>query len=243
MTMPSPVWLAYAFAAVMAVDGAYCLARVVAGPRTGLHAHADIDAGHVLMAVAMVGMLVPAWHVLPVAAWEVVFGAMAAWFLARSVRAAGRAGAGALATAGGGRARHYLVHFVMACAMLDMYWLGMPMTGPPAHAGMAMGAVPAGGGGPTLTAFLVLVMLASAVWQLDTLGRRAPAPAPVPVPVPATGSPVVVGARSPAPAGAGGGPAPSGAGSTARRWDARGYAVGCHVAMCVTMAYMLVLML
>lgn len=230
--MPSPAWLGYAFAAVMMVDGAYCLARVVAGPRTGHHAHTDVDSGHVLMAVAMVGMLVPAWSVLPVAVWEAVFGVMALWFLVRSARAISRRGVAALAAGGGLWARHYLVHFVMACAMLDMYWLGMPMTAPSAmRTGAGMAMAPAGGGGPTLTAFLVLVMLASAAWQLDAVGRAAPGVARV----------LAVAGGGAAPGA--GAAAPTGPPERVGRWHASGYEVGCHVAMCVTMAYMLVLML
>ncbi len=236
--MPYPSWLGYAFAVLMMVVGSYCLYRLVESARTGRPAHYDVNAGHVLMAFAMVGMLVPAWNVLPVPLWEVVFGLMALWFLAMAGTALARYGVATLATGAGSHARHYLAHTVMACAMLDMYWLGMPMTGAPAAGGaagggmtgMGMAGASAGGGDPSLTLFLVVVMLASAVWQLDTVGRRATV-RPLAVAVAAGGG-------GPEAAVAGAGPA-----GKARPWQASPLEVGCHVTMCVTMAFMLVLML
>ena len=234
--MPYPSWLGYAFAAVMMVVGGYCLYRLVETARAGRSAHCDVNAGHVLMAFAMVGMLVPDWNVLPVPLWEVVFGVMALWFLAMAGMAVARHGIATLASGAGSHARHDVIHMVMACAMLDMYWLGMPMTGPSvggASSGtgsMAMSGA-SGGGDPALTLFLVVVLLASAVWQLDTVERRAPARRLA----------VAV------PAGSGGRPAEAVAGSGTTPdvlpWQASPLEVGCHVAMCVTMAYMLVLML
>ncbi|MGH9092342.1 MAG: DUF5134 domain-containing protein [Acidimicrobiales bacterium] len=232
--MPYPSWLGYAFAAVMMVVGTYCLSRLVRSTRTGWTAHDDVQAGHVLMAFAMVGMLVPDWNVLPVPLWEVVFGVMALWFLAMAGTAVARHGVATLASGAGSHARHYLVHAVMACAMLDMYWLGMPMTGSPGVGGMAggMGGMAtsgaSGGGDPSLTAFLIVVMLVSAVWQLDTVEPAMPVRRAAVAVVTGNGG----GRGDTLPAE----PADS-------RWLATGPEVGCHVTMCVTMAFMLVLML
>lgn len=236
--MPDPTWLGYLFAAVMMVVGIYCLGRLLAVAPLGRRCHLGVNVGHVLMAFAMVGMLVPRWNVLPVGLWEVVFAAMAVWFLARSIRSfrvvTADHGVGALAASEGSHTRHYLVHMFMASAMLYMYWLGMPITGGTGVSGSmsAMSGPSAGAGDPGLTFFLVVVLLASSVWQLDGIERTAPA-------------------RQAALAGAGGGGTAGAVGSLSsaaaddpdeRRWLAPRLEVGCHIAMCVVMAYMLVLM-
>jgi Domain of unknown function (DUF5134) len=246
--MPYPTWLAYFFAAVLMVVGAYCLGRLVAVTPLGKRSHVDVNAGHVLMAFAMVGMLVPRWNALPVGLWEVVFTVMALWFLARSARSvrvvATDHGVAALATTQGSHTRHYLIHSVMACAMLYMYWLGMPVTSVAGTSGgmSAMSGPPTGAGDPGLTFFLVVVLLASAVWQLDGIEKMVPARR---MALAASVSASAVGAT-----GAVGGAEPGGsqgretlwANPQERPWLAPRLEVGCHVAMCVAMAYMLVLM-
>ena len=77
LTMAHPTWLAYGFAVLMVSVSVYCIGRLVwlgAGRRN----HCAVNISHVLMGVAMVGMLVPRWNVLPDGLWEVVFGIIAA---------------------------------------------------------------------------------------------------------------------------------------------------------------------
>ena len=128
---------------------------------------------------------------------------------------------------------HYLTHLVMACSMLYMY-LAAPTPRPGFGGGMAMGAAT----GSTadfvgLPLLFLSVLLVSGVWELDGIGRFAPRPAAM----------ALTAAGAPG-AGRTGPPGPS---DTARddgpRWLAPRLEAGCHIAMCVTMAFMLVLML
>lgn len=224
--MPDPIWLGYLFAAALMAVGVYCLVRLVLVVPMGRRSHYDVNVGHVLMAFAMVGMLVPRWNVLPVGLWEFVFAMLAVWFLTRAVQVVARHGSAALAGGNGTHLRHYLIHMVMSCTMLYMYWLGMPVvSGQPSGGSMsAMSGPPASAGDPGLTLVLLVVLLASAVWQIDGLGRHVPARA------------VHVGSDGVAIAMA------TGSLAEERPWLAPRAEVGCHVVMCVAMAYMLVLM-
>jgi uncharacterized membrane protein YfcA len=57
----------------------------------------DSDIAHLLMAVAMAGMLVASLTTLPNSAWEVIFGLLTAWFAYRVTRDARANGIRALA--------------------------------------------------------------------------------------------------------------------------------------------------
>src|SRR5271167_4437658 len=95
-----PAWILDIFAAVMLVVAAVSATRLVAarpwpgGPGVAL---ADIDIAHLLMAIAMAGMLVASLQTLPNGAWEVIFGLMTAWFAYRVLRDARVSGFRALA--------------------------------------------------------------------------------------------------------------------------------------------------
>ena len=80
----------------------------------------DTDIAHLLMAIAMAGMLVSSLQTLPNTAWEVIFGVMIAWYAFRVVRDAQANGVRALA---GGHCAPHLVH---SGAMLYMF---LAMTG------------------------------------------------------------------------------------------------------------------
>ena len=75
---------------------------------------ADGDAGHVVMGVAMAGMLVARLRIVPPAAWEAVFAAGAAWFAWQFVRSRGRTPASPW------RCAHPAPHLVECAAMLYM---------------------------------------------------------------------------------------------------------------------------
>lgn len=231
--MPDPTWLGYLFAAVMMVVGAYCLARLVLARPMRCRTHYDMNLGHLLMSFAMVGMLVPTWNIMSVGVGEIVFGAMAVWFLVMAAAVITRHGISSIVNTTTAHLRHFVIHGVMACIMLYMYWLGMPVMAKSSAGGMGggmgastMSGPPAGAGDPGLTFFLILVLVASAVWQLNAIERYAPS-------------------LSPALATVGGGITTSGvpgATEAENRWMAPRLEIGCHIAMCVAMAYMLVLM-
>lgn len=222
--MPSPSWLGYVLSGAVAVVGVYCVARFVARVRRRQREDADVALAHVLMAVATAGMLVPSWNVLPVWAGVGIFSALGIYFSVIAIQGASH---GAVrAGPSGAHVRHALIHGVMAGAMLYMYWLGMPMTSSGGRGGMSMSmSGAASGGDPALTFLLTVVLLASAVWQLDGVGRLAQS----------RSRSVLAGVMADAPAQTVEAPAAT--------WLAPQYAAGCHIAMCVVMAYMLVIML
>ncbi len=118
--MAGPSWLAGLLAAVMIATAAYCVSRLVAAWRWRRPAEGDVDAAHVLMGVAMAGMLVPRLDPFGDAGWEVVFGVAAAWFGGRATRQylgqrAGRRRAGHHV-----HQVHYLHHLLASGAMLYM---------------------------------------------------------------------------------------------------------------------------
>jgi hypothetical protein len=113
--MAGPSWLADTFAGIMIVTAAYCASRLVLSRRRHRPTDLPVDAVHVVMGVAMAGMLVPRLRVFWTGGWEIVFGIAAAWFAWEAVRefrgqdAAGR------------WPRHHLQHVLACVAMLYMF--------------------------------------------------------------------------------------------------------------------------
>ena len=263
--MSTPAWILDIFAALMLVVAAVSAARLfVLRPwRLGRAAViADIDVSHLLMAIAMVGMLAAGLSTLPNDAWEVVFGVLTAWFAFQVTRDARREGSRALA------AGHCTPHLVHAGAMLYMF---LALTAPAAGGGSGMAGMGGGSGMQTLSlpllAFLfALVLIGYSVWDLDRLSGPGAGPhysLAVPHLVPAA---VLVGA----PAGAGASAAPAvalapddgvttvaqpgvadqaasctipasltGTSPVLAPW----VATSCRIAMGVTMAFMLIIMI
>ena len=171
----TPAWILDVLAALMLVVAAVSAARIAAARPWRSGAVVDTDVAHLLMAIAMAGVLTPGLSTLPVVAWEVIFGVMIVWFAFRVVRDARSNGVRALA---GGHCAPHLVH---SGAMLYMF-LGMTSVAG-AMAGMAgMPAMPAMSAGsssmlmlsdPTLAFVFALVLIGYSIWDLDQLsGRR-----------------------------------------------------------------------
>src|SRR2546430_1098763 len=78
--MASPAWLTAIFAAASLAVAVYCAGRLVVARRGHRATELDTDGAHVIMGVAMAGMLVSSLRTLPSAIWEVVFAAAAVWF-------------------------------------------------------------------------------------------------------------------------------------------------------------------
>src|ERR1700733_33039 len=133
-----PTWIFDLLAAFMLVVAAVSAARLVAAqPWRHGSVIIDTDIAHLLMAIAMAGVLTPGLSTVPHAAWEVIFGVMIVWFVFRVVRDARSNGVRALA---GGHCAPHLAH---SGAMLYMF-LGMTSAAG-AMAGMAgMGGMAAG---------------------------------------------------------------------------------------------------
>jgi hypothetical protein len=168
--MSGPAWLAASFAILMIVIALYCAARLAVSRLRGRNTERDADALHVLMGVAMAGMLEPRLTSVPVTAWRVVFAAAAAWFAWQAIRA-GR-------QSGGARGAHPAAHAVECAAMVYMLlpvgsWRSSH--GP----GMAMPGMSQGTtiGNPAFTLVLALFMLGYVLWAIDRLAHLSRTPA------------------------------------------------------------------
>jgi hypothetical protein len=214
--MSPPSWLAAVVAGAMLVIAGYCATRPVVARRWRRATHHDVDAKHVVMGVAMTGMLIPALNPLRAGAWEVIFAAAAAWFAGRMLRDRLRpdpAPAGRPPMGGVHHGAHMLSCVAMVCMLLAARSGG-------AGAGMAAG--PGTGAMPAVALLLAVAVAASVVVTTDLI----PAPRAAP--------------PAPAPRGAAAGPAPDPGG--ARQMLCPRLAAFCQIVMGVAMAYMLILM-
>ena len=239
----TPAWILDILAGLMLAVAAVSAARLTAAPprRDGL---GDIDVAHLLMAVAMAGMLVPSLTTLPAAAWAAVFGLMTAWFAWRVGRDARASGVRALA---GG---HCVPHLAHSGAMLYMF---LAQAAP--VSGRAMGGM--GGSAartleyPTLAFVFTLILAGYSVWDIDQLSGLGHGL--VGVPLAPAGLSVVASAGTaafvapPAAPGAGGavprGGAPAIGSGLRALLLSPGTTVGCRVLMGVSMAFTLVIMI
>jgi hypothetical protein len=166
-----PSWLGGAFAAVMIVIALYSAGRLAASRWQRRETELDADGVHVVMGVAMAGMLVPRLSPLPASAWEAVFGIAAAWFAWQAIPV--RRGN----TRAGWRCAHPMPHLVECLAMLYMLvavpgsraagqGAGMQMAGMGASAGAA-------GSFPALAAVLAIFMIGYLAWAADQLTSLA----------------------------------------------------------------------
>jgi hypothetical protein len=176
--MSGPAWLAGSFAILMIVVAGYCAARLAISRLRGRNTDRDADALHVLMGVAMAGMLEPRLTSVPVTAWRVVFAAAAAWFAWQAIRPGRQAGEA--------RGAHPAAHAVECAAMVYML---LPVgSWPSGHAPrMAMPGMSQGTtiGNPALTLVLALFMLGYVLWATDRLAHLSRAPAAAAYPQPA----------------------------------------------------------
>ena len=261
----TPAWILDIFAAIMLVVAAVSAARLVAArPWRGGRgaALADIDVAHLLMAIAMAGMLASSLQTLPNGAWEVIFVVLMAWFAYRVIRDLPVSGVRALA---GGHCAPHLIH---AASMLYMF---LALTAPTAHGSGGMGGMGGGSMGtlefPTLAFVFTLLLIGYSIWDLDqlsgpgtighySLAATRVAPVPVLAGVSSGGSAAGPGGREPGPAAAGpdalgpdesgslppvrgGGPADGQGRGVLTPW----VAISCRIAMGVTMAFVLVILI
>jgi hypothetical protein len=240
--MPHPTWLAYTFAVVMVAVSLYCVAWLIVATRRSRQHHVDVNISHVAMGLAMSGMLVPHLNLLPDGLWEAVFVTIALWFSWQGARFVMQRAGGRDSSVHG--VSHYLIHLVMALAMIYMYLAAVPAQAQTGAVMSMTGPTGAGANFVGLPLLFVLTLFASAVWQLDGLSRYAPARRDL-VGVDA-GTVAGSGARGSwenAPEYRGDGPRPSETGSESPASLAPRLEMGCHIVMCITMGYMLVLML
>ena len=164
--MSGPAWIADALAVVMIVTAVYCVSRIATARRRRRPTEYDVDGAHVVMGVAMAGMLVPRLSLVGGDAWAVVFGGAAAWFGAQTVR-------GYRHGQREHRSAHHVPHLLASGAMLYMV-LALPGAGAAAgRARVSMGAGP-GAGFPALALVLALALIGYVIWTTDRLTSLAP---------------------------------------------------------------------
>jgi Domain of unknown function (DUF5134) len=267
-----PNWVLDIFSAIMLVVAAVSAARLAAArpwqQGTQRAALADIDVAHLLMAIAMAGMLAASLQTLPNGAWAVIFAVMTAWFAYRVARDAQVSGVRALA---GGHCAPHLIH---SAAMLYMF---MAFTAPAAHGSGGMGGMAGGLSGmgtlqlPFLAFAFALLLIGYSIWDLDqlsgpgvsghyslTVARSAPSGAVLAGVAAAAGGGPGAAAVSSLASGQVGSAAATGSAVTsqappasisapASRADrdilAPWVATSCRIAMGVTMAFMLLIMI
>jgi hypothetical protein len=246
--MTQQPWLAVTFAAVMIVTAAYCLTRLALSWRQRRPTDRSVDAVHVLMGVAMAGMLVPRLRVIPAGGWEVLFAACAALFvsrMARTTRAGNRA-----ASAGAG-AEHWPAHDIqhlLGCGAMVYMLAAMTGRGPTAGAvsgiaagrvsGIAAGSVSGAAasamsgavGASGLALALAVALFGCVVWSADRISTLAPVA-------------VLAGSATGSVRSHSAGPPAAGALSTSRVPLSPRLAGCCEIAMGVTMGYMLIVLL
>jgi Domain of unknown function (DUF5134) len=245
--MGAPVWLTGIFAALMLTVAVYCAGRLIAARRWRRPTEVDTDAGHVVMGVAMAGMLVASLRILPAVIWEPVFGAGAVWFGSQALRAR----RGALTSPW--RCLHPAPHLVECAAMLFMFLILPTLPKQSATAGMtAMSASGPASRFSLLALVLALFMFGYVVRVADRLTAHAPAlagqPAALGPVLVATSSGSATASRAATASGSATAPASSGCSAAPDTRPGRSYlaprcAALCKIAMGITMGYMLILML
>ena len=170
--MGGPGWLSGCFAAVMLTVAVYCASRLLAARWWRRPTELDTDGAHVVMGVAMAGMLVSGLRTLPAGLWEGVFAVGAAWFGGQTLRA--RRGAAASSW----RCLHAAPHLVECAAMLFMFLLLPASAVRRTAAGMgAMTVSPNESRFSFLALLMALFLLGYVAWLGDRLTGPAPAPA------------------------------------------------------------------
>ncbi len=271
--MMPPGWILDIFAALMLVVAAGSAARLaVARPWRLPAGDTDITVAHLLMAIAMAGMLTPSLSTLPNDVWDVIFAVMTAWF-AWGVYHEGR-GQGARMLLDG----HRVPHLVHSAAMLYMF---VAITTPAAGSRSGTGAMGGSSGAAMQTLRLPAIAFIFALWlaayvvlDLDRLSGpaghgsyfasvAAGAAGPALAVASAAGGSLKMAVAAPAPAVSEGGPIAAQPPDDGGAWPVRDsggpagspldasrnlllsprLAAGCRIAMGVTMALMLIIMI
>ncbi len=230
--MTGPGWLAAGLAALMLLIAASCTARLAISRLRSRHTEPDADTLHVIMGVAMAGMLEPRLSPLPATIWQAVFAAAAAWFTWQAVRARSRRRPARLVCA------HPAPHAVECAAMIYMLLPARQAT----HAAMPGMNDTNALANPALGLILALFMLGYILWAADQLaswsrGRphSARQPSELSYPYRASAAGVISELHS-------GPAAPAGSRALAAPLAPR-FATCYKITMSIAMAYMLISML
>jgi hypothetical protein len=165
--MTGPAWLSAGLAALMLLIAASSAARLAMCRLRRRPSERDADGLHVLMGVAMAGMLEPRLSPLPAATWIEVFAVAAAWFSWRAVRTRARA----CQETQGWRRAHPVPHAVECGAMIYML---LPSRSAGHGATMAMpGMSGPTSANPAVALVLAVFMLGYILWTADQLATAS----------------------------------------------------------------------
>jgi len=256
----TPDWILDIFAALMLAVAAISAARLVAArPWQPGAVVTDTDISHLLMGIAMAGMLTPSLSTLPNGVWVAVFAVLTVWFGYRVLRDYQASGARALAVG------HCAPHLVHSAAMVYMFAAITTTAAGGAMAGMSGMGDMSGMSSlhvPTLGFLFALILVGYTIWDLDQLSSLrhrvaatvavAASPALAGVTAGAAGHEAVASSAGDGAAaadspdgqtGRGHGTVGDGRSESTTVLDTAGVVVGCRIAMGVTMALMLILMI
>jgi hypothetical protein len=127
----------------------------------------DADGLHLMMGIAMAGMLEPRLGLLPGIAWQAMFAAAAAWFGWQAIRARRR-------RPGAWRSLHPAPHAVECAAMVYMLLPVRSAAHAPAMAMRGMSGPAAAGSNPAVALVLAMFMVGYILWATDQLAARSP---------------------------------------------------------------------
>jgi len=202
--MTGPSWLAKTLAAVMIATAIYCFSRLVAARRENRPTDYDVDGVHILMGVAMAGMLVPRLNPFWDGGWEVIFASALGWFGWQTVR-----GYRNQLAVGQGWVAHHLQHVLAGGAMLYVFLAVAPARAGHSGSGMAMGGSTGSATTfPTLALVLTLALVGYVIWTADRFAsvptvaalraRTAPAGAALAPALAASSAPALAASSAPA---------------------------------------------
>jgi hypothetical protein len=154
-------WVAAGFAALTLLIAASCAARLAWRGRSR-DTETQADALHVLMGVAMTGMLEPRLSPVPGTVWQAVFAAAVAWFAWQAIRVRSRR------RPRGWQCAHPAPHAVESAAMLYMLLPARSAGYAPAMAMPGMSGT-AAWTNPAIALVLALFMLGYVLWTTDRL--------------------------------------------------------------------------
>lgn len=223
--MGGPAWLSDAFAAVMLALAAYCAARLAIAAGRRRETELDTDIAHLVMGIAMAGMLVPRLAVVPGAGWTAVFAAVAAWFAWQSFRTWRGLSSGPW------RCPYPVPHLAESLAMVYMLVAAGATAGAGSSGAMAgMSTAPV----PELAVVFAVFLVGYIAWLGDRFTSLGTVTAG-----PETGAPAAGGEGRPAGTGSAGEKHPGGC------WPALFPRGACcsKIVMSIVMAYMLIIML
>ena len=230
-------WLADSLAALMLLTSAYCLSRLTLSWRHRRPTDRLVDAVHVMMGVAMAGMLVPSLRAFWVGGWEIVFGAGVVLFVWRMISDA------RVRAWSGHRPGHHLQH-VLHCAAMVYMLAAATAAAKQVSGGSAMGGT---GGGPahfrTLALVLALGLFGYVVWNADRITSLAPVAALRANQAPGVALAAAGGGELPASTGGLRSAGESHAGQRTRAPLSPRLAACCEIVLGVAMGYMLITML